>query len=170
MKKIVILLMVFISLGLSAQNDVLVIYVDASASGDKLIQIQEEVNSLVDSKANARVYLFISNGNSPYVTSERGDVKRVLRKLRTRYITAPDYTKDVRSINRALLDSKYISDLNNISQSSGLNYQLDIHLWLDEGNFNDLKLEKRIINPILFSNKLKFENGEQENCSVTTHF
>ena len=169
MKKIVILLMVFISLGLSAQNDVLVIYVDASASGDKLIQIQEEVNSLVDSKANARVYLFISNGESPLVTSDREDIGKLLRKLRSSFITAPDYKRDTKLLNTALLKNNYISNINSISKNSGLDYQVDIHFWLDERNYNDFQLDKKIIDPLLFSNKLKFKNGLQENCNPILH-
>ena len=44
MRKIVTLIMLCTSLVLRAQNDVLVIYIDASESGDKLIQIKDEVD------------------------------------------------------------------------------------------------------------------------------
>ena len=52
MKKIMILMLLFTTVVVNAQNDVLVIYVDASESGNKLVQIQEEVNNLVQSRSN----------------------------------------------------------------------------------------------------------------------
>ena len=169
MRKIVTLIMLCTSLVLSAQNDVLVIYVDASDSGDKLIQIQDEVNALVTSKASARVYLFISNGESSLVTNDRADVGKLLRRLRSSFITAPDYKRDAKLLNTALLENNYISNINSISKNSGLDYQVDIHFWLDEDNYTALQLDKRIIEPLLFSNKLKFKNGLQENCNPILH-
>ena len=104
-----ILMLLFTTAVVNAQNDVymlnndvLVIYVDASESGNKLVQIQEEVNNLVQSRSNYDVYLFISKGESPIVTNDRNDVAKQLRRLRSSFITAPDYKNDVVLINKAL--------------------------------------------------------------------
>jgi hypothetical protein len=169
MRKIVTLIMLCTSLVLRAQNDVLVIYIDASESGDKLVQIKNEVEDLVASKSSARVYLFISHGESPLVTSDREDIGKLLRKLRSSRPSAPDYKRDTKLLNTALLKNNYISNINSISKNSGLDYQVDIHFWLDERNYNDFQLDKKIIDPLLFSNKLKFKNGLQENCNPILH-
>jgi len=164
-----ILMLLFTTAVVSAQNDVLVIYVDASASTDKLIQIQEEVNNLVQLRSSNDVYLFISKGESPIVTNDRNDVAKQLRRLRSSFITAPDYKNDVVLINKALLENGYISNINSISSNGGLNNQIEVHFWLEDENYSSLQLNKKIIDPLLFSNKLTFKDGLQENCTVILH-
>jgi len=169
MKNFITLLLLFTSLIINAQNDVLVIYIDASESGNSLIQIQNDVNDLVNSKQNSEIYLFISKGESPIVTNDRGDVAKQLRKLRMETITSPDYKKDVESLNAAMLENNYINSINSISMSNGLNKQFEIHFWLNEGDYTSLELNKKIVDPFLFSNKLKFKDKLQENCSAILH-
>ena len=79
MKKILIFILLFANALVNAQNDVLVIYIDASESSSNLIQIQEEVNNLVQSKSDYDVYLYISKGESPIVTNDRNDVAKCPR-------------------------------------------------------------------------------------------
>lgn len=169
MKKILILILLFAVNLISAQNDVLVIYVDASESSSHLIQIQEEVNNLVQSRSDHDVYLFISKGESPIVTNDRNDVAKQLRKLRSSFITSPDYKNDVIKINKAILEKGYISNINDISISDGLPNQFEIHFWLEYENYNSLQLNKKIIEPLLFANKLTFKDGLHENCTVILH-
>jgi len=169
MKKIMILMLLFTTAVVSAQNDVLVIYVDASASTDKLIQIQEEVNNLVQLRSSNDVYLFISKGESPIVTNDRNDVAKQLRRLRSSFFTEPDYKNDVVLINKALLENNYISNLNSISSNGGLNNQIEVHFWVAEENYIPLQLNKNLIDPLLFSNKLTFKDGLHENCTVILH-
>ena len=169
MKKILIFILLFANALVNAQNDVLVIYIDASESKFNLIQIQEEVNNLVQSRSDYDVYLFISKGESPIVTNDRNDVAKQLRKLRSSFITSPDYKNDVVLINKALLENGYISNINDISINGGLPYQFEIHFWLENENYNSLQLNKKIIDPLLFTNKLTFKDGLQENCTVILH-
>ena len=169
MKKIMILMLLFTTAVVNAQNDVLVIYVDASESGNKLVQIQEEVNNLVQSRSNYDVYLFISKGESPIVTNDRNDVAKQLRRLRSSFITAPDYKNDVVLLNKALLENGYISDINSISSNGGLPNQFEMHFWLEDENYSSLQLNKKIVDPLLFSNKLTFKDGLQENCTAILH-
>ena len=168
MKKI-ILLCLFTSNIIYAQNDALIIYIDASASSTKLIDIQNEVNSLVDSRNNSDVYLFISKGESPVVTNDRKFVKKQLRRLRTDFITPPDYINDVKKINSALLENNHIININNISNNSGLDNQVEIHFWMQEENYNSLQLDKKLVDPLLFSNKLIFKEGLNKNCTAILH-
>jgi hypothetical protein len=169
MKKIMILMLLFTTAVVSAQNDVLVIYIDASASGKKLVLIQNEVNALVNSKRNSEIYLFISRGESPLFTNNRNDVEKQLRRLRIDHFTAPDYKKDTELLNAALLEYNHISDINSIIKNSGLDNQLEFHFWLDEENYTSLNLKKNIVESLLFSNKLKFKDGLQENCTAILH-
>lgn len=169
MKKFITLILLFTTLLTSAQNDVLVVYIDASESGNSLIQIQNDVNDLVNSKPNSEIYLFISKGESPIVTNDRGDVAKQLRKLRMETITSPDYKEDVESLNAAMLENNFFSNINNISSSNGLNKQFEIHFWLNERDYTSLDLDKKIVDPFLFSNKLKFKDKIQENCSAILH-
>jgi hypothetical protein len=169
MKKILILILLFTINLVNAQNDVLIVYVDASESSSYLIQIQEEVNSLVQSKSDYDVYLYISKGESPIVTNDRNDVAKQLRKLRSSFITSPDYKNDVVKINKAILENGYISNINDISFNGGLPNQFEIHFWLEEENYNSLQLNKKIIEPLLFANKLTFKDGLQEYCTVILH-
>ena len=153
----------------SSQNDVLVIYIDASESGNQLIKIQEDVNDLVKSRIDSEVYLFISKGESPIVTNNRNDIAKQLRKLRMAFITAPDYLKDIEFLNNAILENNFINNINNITIDNGLDKQFEIHFWFNEEDYNSLDLSKKIVDPFLFSNKLKFKNNQQKNCTAILH-
>ena len=84
-------------------------------------------------------------------------------------ITAPDYLKDVRFLNNAILENNYISNINNITIDNGLDNQFEIHFWFNEEDYNSLSLNKKMVDPILFSNKLKFKNNQQNNCTAILH-
>ena len=169
MRIFITLILLSVSLIVHSQNDVLLIYIDASESGSKLIQIQQDVNKLVESRKGSEVYLFISNGSSPIVTNDKNEVAKQLRKLRMVTITAPDYLKDVRFLNNAILENNYISNINNITIDNGLDNQFEIHFWFNEEDYNSLSLNKKMVDPILFSNKLKFNNNKQKNCTAILH-
>lgn len=174
MKKIIIFILLFTTTLLRAQNNVLVIYVDAS-SEKKLKEIQKQVNALVDSKSSYAIYLFISSAEStkdgifPIVTNNRNEVDKNLQSLLLNFISAPDYNKDVKLLNAAFLENKYISDLNKISKTNGLNTQFEIHCFFDEQDYSTFKLSKKFVLPLLLSNRLKFKDGLQNNCTVMLH-
>ena len=111
MKNIITIFLFLFTNILFAQSDVLVVYIDASSSGNKLKEIQSEVKELVSDNADSEVLIFISNGESPLITSERSEVSKTLTKLRSIYVSAPDINTDIIKINKERLSNDYISDI-----------------------------------------------------------
>ncbi len=168
MKNTALLCLFLLSLSLSAQTDKLILYVDASDSGQSLIKIQEQVDSVIRSKSNTDFYLFISMGNSPLFAEKIEDVSKTLRKLRFMEFPSPDFVGDINKINSFILEKNYISNLNVINKTSIID-DIEFHFWFNKENFSSFNLVKKFVNPLLFSNKLKFKDGLNENCTVIYH-
>ena len=169
MKNIITIFLFLFTNILFAQSDVLVVYIDASSSGNKLKEIQSEVKELVSDNADSEVLIFISNGESPLITSERSEVSKTLTKLRSIYVSAPDINTDIIKINKELLSNDYISDIRNITLTSGLKKSLTFHFYFDNTDYKSLQLEKQMILPLLFSNRLVHKESLQEKCKVYLH-
>jgi hypothetical protein len=169
MRKITTLFLFLFTNILFAQSDVLVVYIDASSSGNKLKEIQSEVKELVSDNADSEVLIFISNGESPLITSERSEVSKTLTKLRSIYVSAPDINTDIIKINKELLSNDYISDIRNITLTSGLKKSLTFHFYFDNTDYKSLQLEKQMILPLLLSNRLIHKESLQEKCKVYLH-
>ena len=143
----------------SIESDVLIFYVDASSLKNKLKEIQNEVDSIIKLKEDNRILLYLSNGETPYITTERSEVRKTLRKLRTGYINQPDYNKDARTINKLILENKFLKNLNEITQYDGINHYMRFYFIANKEDFKYMKIQEKLIDAILFSNKLKFEGG-----------
>ena len=90
MKQIITILLLYFSLAVTAQENVLVVYVDVSSSKDKINEIKNEVQKVVDDKLDYRILLYISNGTNPSVSNENPDIEKIFRNLRKGYISSPD--------------------------------------------------------------------------------
>lgn len=167
MKKILTLILIFSSLLLEAQNNSLLLYVDASKSDKNLKAIGKTITSIVDSLNSPNIYLYISNGDKPMQTNDRSDISNLLRDLRIAgYIKSPDFFYDIKQLNTALIGNNFISNLNDITKESGVQAPLDIYFWFNEDDFNQSDIIKNFITPFLLSNKLLYKSGLQNNCSI----
>lgn len=164
MNKLITILLVFITSVLIAQDNVLVIYVDASESKESLIDIQKEVKDLIEKNSEHKLYLFISNGKQPFVTNNRNDASKILNRLRIGMRPTPDHTFDTKELNKAMVENRYISNINNITQDDGLDYKIDMYFVIAKENLEIIK--QKIVEPFLYSNGLKYGEQNQVNCSV----
>tara|TARA_B100000900_G_C20538166_1_gene699264 strand:+ start:139 stop:648 length:510 start_codon:yes stop_codon:yes gene_type:complete len=164
MKQIITILLLSITTLSIAQENVLLIYVDASESKENLIDIQNEVKELIANNSDHKLYLFISNGKQPFVTNKRTDAGKILNRLRIGMRPTPDHTFDTKKLNKAMFENKYISNINNITQEDGLDHKIDIYIVTAKDNLNII--EQKIVNPFLYSNGLKYGENNQVNCSV----
>lgn len=175
MRKITTLFLFLFTNILFAQSNVLIVYIDASSSGNKLKEIQSEVEELVSNNSNSEILIFISNGvtdkgeSSPVITNERSEVSKTLRKLRSIFVPSPDIGADLARINKELISNDYISDISNITLTYGLKKSLTFHFYFDKEDYNSLQFEKNLILPLLFANRLKQDEKLHKKCKVWLH-
>ena len=164
MKQIITILLLSITTVILAQDNVLVIYIDASEAKENLIEIQDDVKQLIANKPNHKLFLFISNGLNPFLTNKSSEAGKILNRLRIGSRPAPDHTFDTKELNKAMLENQYISNINNITQSDGLENKIEIHVYTAKVNKNTIEL--KLVEPFLYSNRLKHAEKNQINCSV----
>ena len=164
MKQITTILLLSITTVILAQENVLVIYIDASESKENLIEIQDDVKKLITNKPNHKLFLFISNGRNPFFTNKRSEAGKTLNRLRIGSRPSPDHTFDTKKLNKAMLDNEYISNISNITQSDGLENKIEIYVYTAEENKKSIEL--KLVEPFLYSNRLKHAEKNQINCSV----
>lgn len=171
MKQIITILVLYLSFAVSAQENVLVVYVDASSSKDKINDLQNDVQKVIGEKLDYRILLYISNGKNPSISTENPNIEKIFRNLKKGFISSPDLNFDVMSLNNLMVENNYISNISNISKNEGLNYEIEIHFFINEEVFerNNNEVEKKLVDAFLFSNRLKYKQGNQENCTLVIH-
>jgi len=63
-----------------------------------------------------------------------------------------------------MVENRYISNINNITQDDGLDYKIDMYFVTAKENLEIIK--QKIVEPFLYSNGLKYAEQNQVNCSV----
>ena len=168
MKKLILnLIMIAFSLSTIAQSKVAVIYIDASNSGDKLILMQEEIKKINNNNDN--VILYISNGESPLIATNKEEVEKSSVRLRMISPNYPDIRFDINKLNKELLKNNILSNIMNHTLNSGVESSIDFHFFFDKSDYESNNFKRNIIQKLLLSNNLEFNNKIHKNCKVIVH-
>ena len=164
---ITIILLSFSSL-IIAQNSIAIVYVDVSNKEVYRKAIHEKVKNIIESSNYSKLLILINNKEEMIIATSKADASYKLKSIISSSPFYPDYMMDVITIDSIICAQDYIKNINAITIGDGLENRLTFYLFFNNRMINVVpeEIEREFIRPLLFSNKLLFNNQLQKNCSV----
>jgi len=167
MKKIVLIFLmgVFNIIQSYAQGKLVVIYADPSLNTSTYSLSTKLYDALQET--DTRMLLYISNADKPLISNSIYDTKNIIDKLSKLKPIAPNYSKDIDSLNR-LLNAE--ASLAGISERA-LDIKDDIHFFFffDAEKCMQQNLIEKVAEKLLLTNRLMNKYGLLPSCKVRVY-
>ena len=162
MKKLITLIStVFVILGLQAQSDINIIYVDLN----KLDYEEDYINKIINPIIEKPFVLFISNGSDYSFIERKTDYQKNPDSLLNQITERPVYSYDLNVFNSELEKSILKNDIK-LGNSSPSNKEISFYFISDLGTFCNYEMHEYLVNNLMLLYNLRNKNDISSNCQI----